>query len=137
MHTHSTMSKAQFSNYPGTESFAETYHYSQAVRIGNILRISGQGGWDKDGKVAADPKEQISLALQNILAALRAAEPSAGWHNVVSVRSFHTDIAGAFEVMTKAFKELGPDHRPTWTCVEVRRLALEEMVVEIEAEALI
>ncbi|KXJ86096.1 endoribonuclease L-PSP [Microdochium bolleyi] len=132
------MSKeAQFFNYPGTESNAQLYHYSQALRVGNTLRTSGQGGWDASGALAADPKAQIDQALQNVLAALRAAEPAATWRNVVSVRSYHTDLATTFEMMPAAFKALDPDHRPLWTCVEIRRLALEEMTVEIEVEALL
>lgn len=130
-------SKPQFQNYPGTEAYATTYHYSQSVRVGNTIRTAGQGGWDATGSLAPTPRAQIDQALQNVLAALKAAEPSATWDNVVLVRSYHTDLKETFMMMPEAFKELGKEHRPIWTCVEVKALALEDMVVEIEVEAVL
>ncbi|KAH7028751.1 endoribonuclease L-PSP [Microdochium trichocladiopsis] len=131
------MSNAQFSNYPGTECIPRDYHFSQVVRIGNTLRTSGQGGWDANSSIAPSRKAQIDLALQIVLAALRAAEPPATYKNVVSVRNYHTDLGRTFMMMPADFKELGADHRPMWTCVEVKRLALDEMAIEIEVEALV
>ncbi|KAF5963834.1 endoribonuclease L-PSP [Fusarium bulbicola] len=86
------MPKAQFFDYPGTEANGEAFHYSQVARIGNVLRTSGQGGWDAQGNIIADPQAQVEQAFQNVLIALRAAHPTAEWSNVVSVRTYHTNV---------------------------------------------
>ncbi|KAK0383204.1 hypothetical protein NLU13_9117 [Sarocladium strictum] len=131
------MSQPQFFNYPGTESNAENFHYSQAVRIGNIVRTSGQGGWEVNGDIESDAKRQIDLGFQNVMTALRTAHPSLEWRNVVSVRTYHTDVEATFDLVTSAFKSLDGQHRPVWTCVEVPKLGLEGMVFEIEVEAFV
>ncbi|KAF5234306.1 hypothetical protein FAUST_7691 [Fusarium austroamericanum] len=131
------MSKAQFFDYPGTEANGQAFHYSQVVRIGNVLRTSGQGGWDAQGNIIADPQTQVKQAFQNVLTALRTAHPTAEWSNVVSVRTYHTNVEATFDFTTSAFKELDKHLRPVWTCVEIAKLGLEGMVFEIEVEAVI
>lgn len=125
----------QFYNYPGTETNAEQYHYSQAVSCGNNVRTSGQGGWDADGKVTPDLEKQIEITFSNVLKAIRAVDSRLGFEHIYAIRSYHLNLDAAFGPMTAKLKELFPNHRPIWTCVEIRKLGLEGMQVEIEAEA--
>ncbi|KAH8727465.1 endoribonuclease L-PSP [Phaeosphaeriaceae sp. PMI808] len=125
----------QFFNYPGTEVNAQEYHYSQAVKLGNTVRTSGQGGWDANGKVTPDLNKQIEAAFKNVLKAIQAVDPGLGLQHIYAVRSYHLDLDASFNVMTAQFKKLFTNHRPVWTCVQIGKLGLEGMQVEIEVEA--
>lgn len=125
----------QFFNYPGTEKNSEAYHYSQAVKVGNVVKISGQGGWDAEGNITSDLEKQIERAFENTLKAIKSADPSLTFDNVYAIRSYHLDMDSSFECMTSTFKKLFPNHRPLWTCVQIGKLGLEGMQVEIEVEA--
>ncbi|GKT40570.1 RuvB-like helicase 1 [Colletotrichum spaethianum] len=129
------MSSAQFFNYPGTETNAEQYHYSQAVKLGNIVRTSGQGGWDAKGEITPDLEKQISVAFENVLKALKAVDSRLSFDSIYAIRSYHIDMDTSFNVMTAQFKKLFPKHRPIWTCIQIGKLGLEGMQVEIEVEA--
>ncbi|CAI0646251.1 unnamed protein product [Colletotrichum noveboracense] len=131
------MASAQFFNYPGTESNAEQYQYSQAVKLGNIVRTSGQGGWDENGAITSDLEKQIAIAFDNVLKALKAVDSRLTFNDIHAIRSFHLDLDSSFDVMTALFKKLFPNHRPIWTCIQIGKLGLEGMQVEIEVEALI
>lgn len=130
------MSPPTFHNYAGIGTKnSEAFHYSQAVKAGNIVRCSGQGGWDTDGTIETDPELQIGRAMENVEKALKAVDSNLGWRNVYAIRSYHVDMEGTFDMMTKEFKRLLPAHRPVWTCVEVGKLGIPGMLVEVEVEA--
>ncbi|KAJ5678573.1 YjgF/Yer057p/UK114 family [Penicillium maclennaniae] len=124
-----------FFNYPGTETNSESFHYSQATRIGNTVKTSGQGGWDENGSITLDVEKQVAVAFANVEKALRNVDTRLSWENVYAVRSYHINMEETFEIVTSNFKKLLPNHRPIWTCVEIRKLGIEGMVVEIEVEA--
>lgn len=127
----------QFFNYPGTEKNASEYHYSQGVLVGNIVKTSGQGGWDEAGIVISDKEEQINKAFDNVLKALKAVDARLTFDQVYAVRSYHIDLDESFDIMTSIFKKIFPSHRPIWTCVQIGKLGLQGMQVEIEVEALV
>ncbi|CAE6444320.1 unnamed protein product [Rhizoctonia solani] len=131
-----TMSELTYINYEGAgQANSDACHYSQAVIIGDIVRASGQGGWDDAGNLKAnDAKGQVDLAFDNVDKALRAVGLR-GWEDVFSVRSYHRDIDVTFQIMVEKLKQRIPGHRPTWTSVQVVRLAFPEMEIEIEVEA--
>lgn len=129
------MAQVQFFNYPGTELNAEKYHYSQAVKLGNTVKTSGQGGWDENGKITSNLGDQIELAFANVEKALKAVDPSLGLDSIYAIRSYHLDMDQSFDIMTSHFKKLFPNHRPIWTCIQIGKLGLEGMQVEIEVEA--
>ncbi|KAL4895060.1 YjgF-like protein [Aspergillus ambiguus] len=129
------MSAFQFFNYPGTEANSESFHYSQAVKIGQTVKTSGQGGWDTDGNVVADVEKQVALAFENVEKALKSADSRLSWQNVYAVRSYHINVEETFDVVTENFKRVIPNHRPIWTCVEIGKLGIEGMLIEIEVEA--
>lgn len=130
------MSSLQYGNYPGTEANSADFHYSQAVRVGNIVKTSGQGGWDADGNViSSDINAQVAAAFQNVENALRSIDSRLSWQDVYAVRSYHVDLGKTFDIVTSLFKRTLPGHRPIWTCVEIGKLGIEGMQVEIEVEA--
>jgi enamine deaminase RidA (YjgF/YER057c/UK114 family) len=128
---------AHFANYAGTESKSESFHYSQAVKVGNIVKISGQGGWDAEGNMASSAAKQVELALENVERALKAADSSLSWSNVYAIRSYHTNIDESAELAIEGWRRVMPQHRPVWTCVEISKLGVEGMQIEIEVEALV
>ncbi|TPX15287.1 uncharacterized protein E0L32_004564 [Thyridium curvatum] len=131
------MAPPQFFNYPGTETIADEYHYSQAVKLGSVVRTSGQGGWDEQFNITSDLEKQIETAFSNVLKALKAVDSRLEFDHIVAIRSYHLDMDASFNVMTAAFKKLFPNHRPIWTCIQIGKLGIEGMQVEIEVEALI
>jgi enamine deaminase RidA (YjgF/YER057c/UK114 family) len=110
--------------------------YSRAVRVGAHVFVSGTTATDAAGRIvgAGDPYAQAVQALKNIEAALAQA---GGWmSDVVRTRLFVTN-AGDWEAIGRAHAEFFGDIRPACTMVEVSRLVSPEMLVEIEADAVI
>ncbi|OJJ61480.1 hypothetical protein ASPSYDRAFT_29968 [Aspergillus sydowii CBS 593.65] len=128
------MAAPQFYNYPGAESDPKNFHYSQTVKIGNIVKTCGQGGWDEDGNISLYLSQQVSQAFDNVEKALKNVDERLSWEHVYAVRSYHVDIDHAFHLVTEQFKQR-MSHRPIWTCMQIGKLALDGMQVEIEVEA--
>lgn len=131
------MSTATFHNYPGIEDKSTQFHFSQAVVLGNTIRTSGQGGWKEDGEIAAELEREVELVFENVAKTLKAANPNASWRNVVSMRSYHIDIDRSAELVIDKMRLHMPDHHLVWTCVEIRKLGVPRMNVEIEVEAIL
>ncbi|OTB09484.1 hypothetical protein M426DRAFT_18124 [Hypoxylon sp. CI-4A] len=131
------MSHLPYFAYPGVgERNKERNKYSQAVRIGDRIECSGQGGWDPEtGVFHTEINEQIAQAFRNVDRNLRDAGGK-GWSQVFRVNSYHVPVNDeAINAMSRNFKIWIPDHDPIWTCVGVTRLGEDDMRVEIEVVA--
>lgn len=110
--------------------------YSRAVRVGNHIAVSGTTATDAEGRIvgAGDAYAQAKQVIANLESALVRA--GAGLRDVVRTRIFITDI-GQWEAVARAHGEGFRDIRPACTMVEVSRLISAEMLVEIEADAIV
>jgi len=110
--------------------------YSRAVRVGNSVWVAGTTATGPDGELvgAGDAYVQTKQALANIGAAL--ARAGAGVEHVVRTRIYVTDM-GQWEAVGRAHGEVFGTIRPASAMVEVARLIDPDMLVEIEADAVI
>jgi len=152
------MSHLTYSSYEGEgEALTNLLGYSQAVRVGDRIEISGQGrsrrnkfcntpsanqstgGWSlKDGELSFPESdlEQIDQAFYNVEKALKASGGK-GWEQVYRVNSYHTKITPEVgQRMSENYKKWMPNHKVIWTQLGVAQLGVPEMKVEIEVVAI-
>jgi enamine deaminase RidA (YjgF/YER057c/UK114 family) len=121
---------------PGsTRAMYDNFHFSQAVRAGDMVWVSGQVGIDAQMRPGNGLSEQARLALTSLKTVMEAA--GAQLSDVVELVTFHIDLRGGSRAFAAVKDEFFPNNYPAWTAVGVTQLALPELLVEIRAVAVV
>jgi enamine deaminase RidA (YjgF/YER057c/UK114 family) len=133
------MAKFEFITPPGAGEFLrKEFAFSQIVKIGDRLELSGQGGWRADFTFPDNLELEYLQAFDNVEGLLRSV--GATWANVIHVNSYHlpTDDDGGITkgvaLTSKLMRERMPQ-APIWTCIGVPALGDKSMHVEIRITA--
>ncbi|HMK24497.1 MAG TPA: RidA family protein [Chitinophagaceae bacterium] len=123
-------------NYSSGSKWEHVIGYSRAVKVGNIVEVTGTVASGEDGKVVGkdDPYAQTKYIYEKIEAVLIRA--GATMKDVVRVRMFVTDIS-RWQEYGKAHSEFFREIKPCNTMVEVNALIEQDYLIEIEATAII
>ena len=123
-------------NYSSGTKWEPIVGYSRAVKVGNVVYVSGTTAIGSDGSLVGvgDAKAQTEQALRNIQKALEFL--GARLEDVVRTRIYVTDIT-KWQEIGAAHGNVFKDVRPATTMVEVKALVNPDMLVEIEAEAVL
>lgn len=117
------------------KQFEDRFAYCRAIRVGDLVHVSGTAAVEPDGSVApGGVGPQTARCLAIIEASLQ--DLGASMSDVVRVRIYITDI-GEYQATADHLRRAFADAPPTSTMVEVTGLIDPEMMVEIEAEAII
>jgi enamine deaminase RidA (YjgF/YER057c/UK114 family) len=116
--------------------YEDVIGFSRAVRVGDLVFVSGTVAWGPDGKLVGkgDVYAQAKQTIANIEGYLRQA--GATLKDVVRTRIYLTDI-GRWQEVARAHREAFGDVRPASSMLEISGLAEPEMLVEIEAVAVL
>jgi enamine deaminase RidA (YjgF/YER057c/UK114 family) len=131
------MTRPEFFVTPGYgEGQLARLSYSQAVRVGDRIETSGQGGWSDAWEFPESRHDEVVRACDNVERTLQTA--GASWADVISVQSYHTELDyDEFTSMAGELRARIPTHAPIWTAVGVTRLGHPKMRVEIAVTAIV
>ena len=123
-------------NYSSGSKWEDIVGYSRAVKVGNIIEVTGTVASGEDGNVVGknDPYEQTKYIYQKIEKVLQQA--GAGMKDVVRVRMFVTDIS-KWQEYGRGHSEFFKTIKPCNTMVQVSALIDPDYLVEIEVTAIL
>jgi len=117
--------------------YARIPHAVNAIRVGNLLFLSGCSGLDADGNIVGvgDIEAQTRQAMENMKAALEAA--GASFRNVVHMDTFYADPRLSQKMVNVRSSYFGPDNPYTTTGVQVAGFGMPGLLVEMDAIAVL
>lgn len=121
-------------NPPGTETIYQGMQFSQAVRVANLIWVSGQVGMNEKWQIVEGIEAQTRIAFQNLARVLSHA--GAALDDIVELTTFHTSMTD-MAVFSKVKSEFFTGNYPAWTAVGVKELVLPALLVEIRATAVV
>ncbi len=123
-------------NFASGAPWEEIVGYSRAVRVGNIIEVTGTVAVDENGKTVGvgNPYEQTKFVIKKIETVLQRA--GASLNDVVRTRMFVTDISH-WEEYGKAHGEFFGTIKPCTTMIQISQLISPEYLIEIEATAIV
>jgi enamine deaminase RidA (YjgF/YER057c/UK114 family) len=110
----------------------EAWHFAEATRVGDMIWVSGQRGFDERDQISRDPVIQARVAFRQLERTLRDA--GASLDDIVNLTTYHVRMADVpgFRAVKDEF--IRPPY-PSWTVLGVHALASPEMLLEIAAVA--
>ena len=123
-------------NYASGAKWEDIVGYSRAVRVGNVIEVTGTVAVDENNHIIGigDAYQQTKFILQKIEAVL--ARAGASLKDVVRTRMFVTDIS-RWQEFGRAHGEAFAEIKPCTTMIEVSKLIAPEFLIEIEATAIL
>ncbi len=114
--------------------WARKFHFSQGVRVGNTVYVSGQVAFDPDGNVVGG--DDLGAQARQVFANIRTvlAEAGASMDDVVKITTFLTEM-GRYAEFAAARAEAFPKTKPASTAVTAPELFKPELLIEVEAIA--
>ncbi len=119
-------------NPKGTEAIYESMHFSQAVKVNNMIWVSGQVGINEQFEMGKGIEEQTRLAFLNLKHVIE--EAGASLADIVELVTYHINM-NELQQFSKIKTEFIPADFPAWTAVGVNELVLPGLLIEIRATA--
>ncbi len=120
-------------NTPAAKTTYDRFHFSQAVRAGDIVVCAGQIGVGADGRPPADLTEEFRAAWRAVGAVLDAA--GLAYSDILEYTSFHVGLQATLPAFMKARDEVLREPWPAWTAIGITELAIPGAHVEIRVTA--
>ena len=127
--------KQQRCNPPALAKMAAANHFSGAVRVGDMIWVSGCVGMGPDRQPAEGISAQARVAFENLRDSLAAA--GASMTDVVELVTYHTNLQRDMAAFFAVKDEFFPTKFPAWTAVGVTELTYVGLLVEIRAVAVV
>jgi len=112
----------------------ENWHFAEANRVGRTVWVTGQRGYDERDQISQDATIQARVAFRQLEKTLR--EAGASMDDIVSLTSYHVDMT-SLEAFRGVKDEFIRAPYPTWTILGVAALASPEMLVAVDAVAVV
>jgi enamine deaminase RidA (YjgF/YER057c/UK114 family) len=120
-------------NPKDSKALYDAYHFSQAVRSGEVLLCSGQIGTGPDGKLPVDLAEEFTNAWQKVGSVLKAA--GVGYADILEYTSYHVGMQSTIATFMKVRDQFLQEPWPAWTAIGITELAVPGAHVEIRVTA--
>jgi len=121
-------------NPKGTEAIYESMQFSQAVKVNNMIWVSGQVGINEQFETGKGIEEQTKMAFSNLKHVLE--EAGASFADIVELVTYHINM-NEMQQFSKIKTEFVPADYPAWTAIGVNELVLPDLLIEIRATAMI